>query len=236
MRFRSGLIVLAALTMTAGCGSVEPTTQTSMLRGPTPSSGMSIPQLLAIPDATPSDQPPAGADGSLPAAPAESAAPAATPTDESLPPSTDDPASEDPLTDVTDEIVPTDQPDQTDTGAIGDPGAVNPELSALAARFSCTELRRRTARPLGDRYWLVRSGRPAGAALLVLHRSGGCGLRRVPDLVRRDQRRTGAGPGVRHLGGSGAHREDQGGSWRRVSHRSAMVCATARLGIESSWY
>ena len=136
MRFRSGLIVLAALTMTAGCGSVEPTTQTSMLRGPTPSSGMSIPQLLAIPDATPGDQPPAGADGSLPAAPAESAAPAATPTDESLPPSTDDPASEDPLTDV---IVPTDQPDETATGDPGGTGAVNPELSALAARFSCQD-------------------------------------------------------------------------------------------------
>jgi len=99
---------------------------------------MSIPPLLAVPDPTASDEPPAGADGALPAAPAESAAPAATPTDESLPPSTDTPATEDPLTDVTDEFVPTDQPDQTDTGAIGDPGVVNPELSALAARFSCT--------------------------------------------------------------------------------------------------
>jgi hypothetical protein len=99
---------------------------------------MSIPPLLAVPDLTASDEPPAGADGSLPAAPAES--PAATPTDESLPPSTDDPASEDTSTDVTDEFIPTDQPDQTDTGAISDPGdsgVVNPELSALAARFSC---------------------------------------------------------------------------------------------------
>ncbi len=139
MRFRSGLIVLAALTMTAGCGSVEPTTQTSMLRGPTPSSGMSIPPLLAIPDLTAGDEPSAGADGSLPAAPAESVAPAATPTDESLPTSSDAPASEDPLTDVTGEFVPTDQPDQTDTGNPGDTGAVNPELSALAARFSCQD-------------------------------------------------------------------------------------------------
>ena len=137
MRFRSGLIVLAALTMTAGCGSVEPTTQTSMLRGPTPSSGMSIPPLLAVPDVTASDEPPAGADGSLPAAAAGSEAPA-TPTDESVPPSTDAPASEDPLTDVTDQIVPTDQPNQTATGDPGDTGAINPELSALAARFSCT--------------------------------------------------------------------------------------------------
>jgi hypothetical protein len=94
---------------------------------------MSIPPLLAIPDVTPSDEPPAGADGSLPAAPAGSEVPAATPTDESLPPSTD------PLTDVTDGIVPTDQPDATDTANPADTGAVNPELSALAARFSCQD-------------------------------------------------------------------------------------------------
>ena len=201
MRFRSGLIVLAALTMTAGCGSVEPTTQTSMLRGPTPSSGMSIPPLLAIPDATASDQPPAGADGSLPAAPAESAAPAATPTDESLPPSTDDPASEDPLTDVTDEFVPTDQPDQTDTGAIGDPGDTGPSTRS-SARSRPASPARATPMSCRTRWRPVRARAMLDDQQVLLYSfstdqaAADYAASLTSSGVTSD--RTGAGPGVRH--------------------------------------
>ena len=133
MRYRRGLILLAALTMTAGCGPTEPTTQTSMLRGPTPSSGMSIAPLLVVPDATTSDEPPAGADAPIPA---QTADPAATPTEESLAPSSDTPVPADPLTEATDQVLPTDQPDAT---ATGDTGTVDPALSALAARISCQD-------------------------------------------------------------------------------------------------
>src|SRR6478609_2922012 len=99
MRFRHGLVLLAVLTMTAGCGSVESTTQTSMLRGPTPSSGMSIPQLLQVPDGTTGDDPAAEGDGSLGAAPAESGDPAAAPTDQSAAPAPDPAATDDPGSD-----------------------------------------------------------------------------------------------------------------------------------------
>jgi hypothetical protein len=124
MRFRRGLILLAAVLATAGCGSVVPTTQTSMLRGPTPSSGMSIPQLFEVPSPSTSAQP---------VDPATSA-----PATAEAPPPTDTLATEDPLTGVTDEFSTT-LPDDTvvDTTAGAAPGG--PDLSALAASFSCLD-------------------------------------------------------------------------------------------------
>src|SRR6478609_138524 len=69
---------VANLLMVAGCGAVEPTTQTSMLRGPTPSSGMSIPQLFQIPSPSTGAQ-----QDAQPVDPAASVAPATeeSPTD-----------------------------------------------------------------------------------------------------------------------------------------------------------
>jgi hypothetical protein len=128
MRFRRGLILVAALSMAAGCGAVEPTTQTSMLRGPTPSSGMSIPQLFQIPSPSTGAQ-----QDAQPVDPAASVAPA---TEESP---TDAPISEIPSTGVTDEFS-TLVPDDTvvDTTA-GTAQAGGPDLSALAASFSCAD-------------------------------------------------------------------------------------------------
>jgi len=138
MRYLRGLALLAALAMTAGCASTEqPTTQTSMLRGPTPSSGMSIPQLLQVPAGTTSENP---------AAPAESVAPAQTPTDDAVPTDaatdvipTDESTADDPLTESTDGfVVPTDQFGDV-TGDTADGGSADSQLSALAARFSCQD-------------------------------------------------------------------------------------------------
>jgi len=132
MRFRRGLLLVAVLTLAAGCGSVEPTTQTSMLRGPTPSSGMTIPQLLVIPTPSASVQP---------VDPAGSVAPA---TEETPPASTDAPVSEDPLTDLSDDPEFTDEfgtiePDPAiEPTAAGSPVA-GTDLAALAASFSCLD-------------------------------------------------------------------------------------------------
>jgi hypothetical protein len=132
MRFRRGVVLLAAVLLTAGCGgAVVPTTQTSMLRGPTPSSGMSIPQLFEIPS------------------PSTSAPPVDPETTASAPPaSTDAPVSQDPLTDVTDEFG-TPLPDDTVVDTTADTAQVGgPDLSALAASFSCLDYSQQDPDPL----------------------------------------------------------------------------------------
>jgi hypothetical protein len=134
------VLLVAALSMAAGCGTVEQTTQTSMLRGPTPSSGMSIPQLLEIPSPTASDTSPSGVDESLPVDPAESAAPAT----EETPPPTDAPLTEDPLTDE----FSTDLPDDSVVDPTADTGLVGPDLSALATSFSCLDYTEQPPDPL----------------------------------------------------------------------------------------
>ena len=126
MRFRRGVILVVAVLMTAACGTVEPTPQTSMLRGPTPSSGMSIPQLFDIPS------PPTSAQPVDPAASAQATA------EDAPPPSTDAPVSEDPLTGVTDEFG-TPLPEGTVVDTTADTTPAGPDLSALAASFSCQD-------------------------------------------------------------------------------------------------
>ena len=123
MKYRHGLLLVAALSLTAGCGVTEATTQTSMLRGPTPSSGLSIPRLLEITSPSASDAPAtAGEQPSAvePSPPAESVDPA--PATEELPA----------------ETISTDQPDQTVAETTGDASG-GPDLSAVAASFGCTD-------------------------------------------------------------------------------------------------
>jgi hypothetical protein len=214
MKFRHGLVLLTVLTMTVGCSSVEPTTQTSMLRGPTPSSGMSIRPLLQVPGGT--SDPAAESGDSAGAAPAESGDPAATSTDQpdapaTDPGATDDPGSdpagtdpagtdpagtEDPLTDPTDEF-DTALPNDTTLDPAGGTGSSDPDLEALAASFSCLD-------------YAPQSPEPAQTA------AGSCLLDEDQVLLYSF---------ATDLGGCGVDREDQGGPRHRLT-----VPSTRTLG------
>jgi hypothetical protein len=138
MKFRHAVVVLAAVVVAGGCSVPEPTAQTSMLRGATPSPGLAIPPLLRASGSVASADP-SGATG-------DSFAPDGTPpaaSDTAQPPAespaapTDQPGAGDPAPPTTDEFG-TGQPDSTATDS-GAAGAGGPNLAQIAASAGCTD-------------------------------------------------------------------------------------------------
>lgn len=153
MRHRHGWLLSAVLLLTAGCAG-EATTQTSMMRGPTPSSGMTIPRLLTA-SAPPKSTVGSGELDSELSIPADSSG-ADAPSEETPPPD----SGLETLPPET-EIVPTD-PDQIEPlptdATVPDPGVptVDPgtgvDLGAIAATFGCTDYADQPAMPLTSGY------------------------------------------------------------------------------------
>ena len=127
MTYRHAVALSAVLLLLAGCGSAGGLTQTSMLRGPTPSSGMTIPRLLTASAAPTSPDVFGTGQGS---APAESEPPGSTDSSGALPP----------------DGVTSSVPD--DGASAADPGSTPVDLATVAAAFNCTDYAAQSAQPL----------------------------------------------------------------------------------------
>jgi hypothetical protein len=163
MKHRHGLLLLPALLLlVTGCGAgTATTTQTSMLRGPTPSSGMTVPRLLtasappnfsssvgtAIDTADPSATDP-GASETGASDPASDPS-AVGSTDGVLPPDSAD-ADAVPSEDL---LIPSEflGPDGTLPDGSLDPGA-GVDLGAIAALIGCTDYAEQAPTPPAKSY------------------------------------------------------------------------------------
>jgi hypothetical protein len=137
MRHRHGLLLSAFLLLVTGCGtSTATTTETSMMRGPTPSSGMTIPRLLTA-SAPPNFSSSADSgfdtqDSALADPPDDSSV--ADPTDEIAPPES---GGADLLPSGIPGEIPSDD-GQLPPGGQLEPGTVV-DLAAIATNIGCAE-------------------------------------------------------------------------------------------------
>jgi hypothetical protein len=158
MTHRHGLLLSAVLLLVTGCaaGTTTPS-QTSMLRGPTPSSGMTIPRLLTA-SAPPNFSSSVGSEFDTQETGASG--PAGDPsgaesTDDVTPPGSGDVGAV-PTEDLSipTEALPTDL-FPTD-GSLPDDSALDPgtgvDLSALATTFGCADYAAQSALPLTTGY------------------------------------------------------------------------------------
>jgi hypothetical protein len=146
------VLLMAALLLVAGCDSGVTATETSMMRGPTPSSGMTVPRLLtasAPPNFSGSAGPGSGSAADLSDAVDPSGA---VSTDDVAPPE----ASDTEILPPDDVLVPTESLSDdglTPGGTVPllDPGTAV-DLESLAAAFGCTDYLEQPALPESASY------------------------------------------------------------------------------------
>jgi len=154
MRHRHRLLLSAVLLLATGCGaSTATTTETSMMRGPTPSSGMTIPRLLtasAPPNFTSSANPGLETQESAPVEPTGDSV-VVDPTDEIAPPESGavDPLPEDLLSDIPSDI-PSGDGQLPPDGQL-EPGTVV-DLAAIATNIGCADYLDQPPPPLTTGY------------------------------------------------------------------------------------
>lgn len=154
MTHRHGLLLSAVLLLATGCAASTTTSETSMMRGPTPSAGMTIPRLLtasAPPNFSSSEGSEFDAQESGTADPAGDPS-AVEPTDDIAPPRETEPLPTDdgafPADELPTDLFPTDGSSPDDAL---DPGT-GVELGAIAATFGCADYVAETPIPLTTGY------------------------------------------------------------------------------------
>jgi len=149
MTHRRVLLLSAVLLLVTGCDVGTTTTETSMMRGPTPSSGMTIPRLLTA-SAPPNFSSSAGSDAQESPSDAAGDLSGAETTDDTAPPESGDvePSPTDdgafPTGELPTDLFPTDESLPDD---ILDPAA-GVALGAIAANFACADYADQPALPL----------------------------------------------------------------------------------------